>query len=177
MASAAGLTRDRAADFFGKSTYLRGCGGHTGVFDDAKPQRHRLRQCNTVADLGRRDRGSGARRQFIKALIPPPEGPDSPDAQPGPRIMHGAEAEPFQALKAKMEAEWTPQMMEILGIDAASLPIIWDADFLYGPRTASGEDSYVLCESNVSSVFAIPNQAPAAIARLAWSRLQSARGK
>src|SRR5580700_8357323 len=31
MASAAGLTRGRAADFFGKSTYLRGCGGHTGV--------------------------------------------------------------------------------------------------------------------------------------------------
>ena len=24
------------------------------------------------------------------------------------------------------------------------LPIIWDNDFLYGPRTASGEDSYVL---------------------------------
>src|ERR1700722_12681406 len=60
MASAAGLTRDRAADFFCKSTYLRGCGGHTGVFDDAKPQRHRLRQCNTVADPGRRDRGTGA---------------------------------------------------------------------------------------------------------------------
>ena len=46
--------------FFGKSTYLRGCEGHTGVFDDAKPQRHRLRQCNTVADPGRRDRGTGA---------------------------------------------------------------------------------------------------------------------
>jgi hypothetical protein len=91
--------------------------------------------------------------------------------------MHGAEAEPFQVLGAKMEAEWTPQMMEILGIDAASLPIIWDADFLYGPRTASGEDSYVLCEINVSSVFAIPDQAPTAIARLAWSRLQSARGQ
>jgi hypothetical protein len=73
--------------------------------------------------------------------------------------MHGADAEPFQVLRAKMEAEWTPQMMEILNIDAASLPIIWDADFLYGPRTASGE-------INVSSVFAIPDQAPAAIARL-----------
>ena len=48
----------------------------------------------------------------------------------------------------------------------ASLPIIWDADFLYGPRTASGEDSYVLCEINVSSCFAIPDQAPAAIAKL-----------
>jgi hypothetical protein len=112
---------------------------------------------------------------LIKALIPPPpEGPDSPAAQPGPRIMHGADAKPFQVLRAKMEAEWTPQMMEILGIDTASLPIIWDADFLYGPRTASGEDSYVLCEINVSSVFAIPDQAPAAIARLALSRLRRA---
>ena len=124
------------------------------------------------------DKVVGFGHQFIKALIPPPpEGPDSPAAQPGPRIMHGAEAEPFQALRAKMEAEWTPQMIEILDIDAALLPIIWDADFLYGPRTASSEDSYVLCEINVSSVFAIPDQAPAAIARLALTRLRSARGK
>jgi hypothetical protein len=118
----------------------------------------------------------GFGHQLIKALLPPPpEGPDSPAAQPGPRIMHDADAEPFQALRAKMEAEWTPQMMEVLGIDAASLPIIWDADFLYGPRTASGEDSYVLCEINVSSVFAIPDQAPAAIARLASRRLRTRR--
>jgi hypothetical protein len=117
----------------------------------------------------------GFGHQFIKALIPPPpEGPDSPAAQPGPRIMHGADAPPFQALRRKMETEWTPQMMQVLGIDAASLPIIWDADFLYGPRTASGGDSYVLCEINVSSVFAIPDQAPAAIARLALSRLKGA---
>jgi hypothetical protein len=121
------------------------------------------------------DRVVGFGHQFIKALIPPPpEGPDSPAAQPGPRIMHGADAEPFQALRAKMEAEWTPQMMKVLGIETGSLPIIWDADFLYGPRTASGEDSYVLCEINVSSVFAIPDQAPAAIARLALTRLRSA---
>jgi hypothetical protein len=122
------------------------------------------------------DKVVGFGHQFIKALIPPPpEGPDSPAAQPGPRIMHGAEAEPFQVLRAKMEAEWAPQMMEVLAIDPTSLPIIWDADFLYGPRTASGADSHVLCEINVSSVFAIPDQAPAAIARLARSRLQSAR--
>src|SRR5439155_6996913 len=121
------------------------------------------------------DKVVGFGHQFIKALIPPPpEGPDSPAAQPGPRIMHGADAEPFQRLRAKMEAEWTPQMMKVLDIDAASLPIIWDADFLYGPRSASGADSYVLCEINVSSVFAVPDQAPAAIARLALSRLRSA---
>ena len=119
------------------------------------------------------DRVVGFGHQFIKALIPPPpEGPDSPAAQPGPRIMHGADAAQFQALRAKMEQEWTPQMIEVLGIDAGSLPIIWDADFLYGPRTASSEDTYVLCEINVSSVFAIPDQAPAAIARLALNRLR-----
>jgi hypothetical protein len=119
------------------------------------------------------DKVVGFGHQFIKALIPPPpEGPDSPGAQPGPRIMHGADAEPFQALRAKMETEWTPQMMDVLGIDTASLPIVWDADFLFGPRTASGDDTYVLCEINVSSVFAVPEQAPAAIARLAMARLR-----
>jgi hypothetical protein len=51
--------------------------------------------------------------------------------------------------------------------------IIWDADFLYGPRSLVGEDSYVLCEINVSSVFAIPDQAPAAIARLTLQKLQA----
>jgi hypothetical protein len=124
------------------------------------------------------DKVVGFGHQLIKALLPPPpEGPDSPAAQPGPRIMHQADAEPFQVLRAKMEAEWTPQMMETLGIDVASLPIIWDADFLYGPRSASDEDNYVLCEINVSSVFAIPDQAPAAIARLESSKFRNAREK
>ncbi len=119
------------------------------------------------------DKVAGFGHQFIKALIPPPpEGPDSPGAQPGPRIMHGPDAAPFQSLRQKMEAEWVPEMMAVLGIDRASLPIIWDADFLYGPRDAAGADSYVLCEINVSSVFAIPDQAPEAIARLVAARLR-----
>jgi hypothetical protein len=71
-----------------------------------------------------------------------------------------------------METGWVPQMMEVLKLEAADLPIIWDADFLYGPRTQGGEDTYVLCEINVSSVFAIPDQAPTAIARLALERLR-----
>ena len=114
------------------------------------------------------DKVVGFGHQLIKALITPPlEGPELP----GPRIMHSASAPPFQALRTKMETEWTPQMMRLLDIDAQSLPIIWDADFLYGPRTASGEDSYVLCEINVSSVFPIPDQAPSAIARRVLERL------
>jgi hypothetical protein len=71
-----------------------------------------------------------------------------------------------------MENEWTPQMMAMLGIDAAALPIIWDADFLYGPRDDTGVDTYVLCQINVSSVFAIPEQASAAIAGLVLRRLR-----
>lgn len=122
------------------------------------------------------DRVVGFGHQLVKALVlPPPEGPNAPEAQPGPRIMHGPDAVPFQALRTKMEDEWTPGMMETLEIDWASLPIIWDADFLYGPRTPAGEDTYVLCEINVSSVFAIPDEAPAAIARLVKERLAHAR--
>jgi hypothetical protein len=119
------------------------------------------------------DKVAGFGHQKIKALIaPPPEGRDAPAVKPGPRIMHGPNAAPFQALRTKMEAEWMPQMMKVLGLDAHALPIIWDADFLYGPRTGTGEDTYVLCEINVSCVFAIPDEAPAAIARRALERLR-----
>ncbi|MGY3562606.1 hypothetical protein ACVWXP_005875 [Bradyrhizobium sp. USDA 4463] len=118
---------------------------------------------------------AGFGHQLIKALIPPPtEGPDSPEAQPGPRIMHGPDAQPFQTLRRLMEDEWTPQMMKLLAIDEASLPVIWDADFLYGPRDADGADTYVLCEINASSCFAIPDEAPAAIARTVRERLVGA---
>jgi hypothetical protein len=87
--------------------------------------------------------------------------------------MHPASAPEFQVLRDKMESEWTPQMMQLLDIGRESLPIIWDADFLYGPRDAAGQDTYVLCEINVSSVFAFPDQAPLEIARLAMARLPS----
>jgi hypothetical protein len=88
--------------------------------------------------------------------------------------MHGPDAPQFQALRRLMEDEWTPQMMEQLSINAASLPVIWDADFLFGPRNADGADTYVLCEINASSCFAIPDQAPAAIARTVSERLADA---
>jgi hypothetical protein len=121
-------------------------------------------------------RVAGFGHQLVKALIPPPpEGPDSPEAQPGPRIMHGPDAAPFQSLRRSMEDRWTPQLKETLDIDEASLPVIWDADFLYGPRDADGADTYVLCEINVSSCFAIPDEAPAAIARTVKDRIVHGR--
>lgn len=119
---------------------------------------------------------AGFGHQIVKALMPPQlQGPDSPEAQPGPRIMYGPDAPTFQALRSKMENEWTPQLIAELGIAQASLPAIWDADFLYGPRDASGADTHVLCEINASSCFAIPDEAPAAIASIVRARLRDAR--
>jgi hypothetical protein len=110
----------------------------------------------------------GYGHQLIKALVPPPpEGPDSPAAQPGPRIMHPPEAAPFQDLRRSMEHEWVPQMQALLDIATEALPALWDADFLYGPKTADGRDSYVLCEINVSSVAPYPETAPPRVAQAA----------
>jgi len=121
------------------------------------------------------DRVVGFGHQLIKALIPPPpEGPDSPQAQPGPRIMHGPDAPQFQALRTRMEAEWVPQLMDALEIEKNSMPLLWDADFLYGPRDSSGADTYVLCEINVSAIFPYPDSAPASVAKLMKERLEAA---
>src|SRR5258706_6311969 len=119
---------------------------------------------------GKRVAGFG--HQLSKALIPPPpEGPDSPEAQPGARIMHGPDAPSFQALRTLMENEWTPQMMKTLGIDEPSLPVIWDADFLYGPRDAAGADTSFLFAINTSSCFALPHEATAGLARTGKGRV------
>ncbi|HME20410.1 MAG TPA: Cj0069 family protein [Acetobacteraceae bacterium] len=153
--------------------FMAGCAGYfadDGCIID-QPFQDRLPDGMIRCYMGT-DKVVGFGHQLIKALIPPPpEGADSPAAQPGPRIMHPATAPAFQALRSKMESEWTPQMMQLLGIDRESMPIIWDADFLYGPRDAAGDDTYILCEINVSSVFPIPEQAPAEIARLAKEQL------
>jgi hypothetical protein len=114
----------------------------------------------------------GFGHQLIKALVAPPDdNPGSPAAQPGPRVMHSRSAPQFQLLREQMESEWIPRMMEVLQLHSADLPLIWDADFLYGPRNQNGEDTYVLCEINVSSVLPIPDDAPVEIARSVVTRL------
>ncbi|MFI4974355.1 MAG: Cj0069 family protein [Caulobacterales bacterium] len=118
------------------------------------------------------DRVVGFGRQLIRALMPPPPAGAPPEAaEPGPRIMSGADYPPFQALRARVEDDWVPAMTRMLGIEAAEMPAIWDADFLYGPKTPAGEDSYVLCEINISAVLPIPDEAPAQIALCVAQRL------
>jgi len=56
-------------------------------------------------------------------------------------------------------------MQRLLGIDTDRLPVLWDCDFLLGPKDELGKDTYVLCEINVSSVSPFPESAVMPMAR------------
>jgi hypothetical protein len=115
------------------------------------------------------DRCAGFGHQKVKALVEEP----SARAQAGPRLYTSKADQRFQRLRRLMEDEWTPQLTSVLDISRRDLPMIWDADFMLGPSGADGTDSYVLGEINVSSVFPMPDEAPAEIARRVAERLQS----
>lgn len=115
------------------------------------------------------DRVAGFGHQRVRALADREAGPA------GPRLYSGPDDDRFQRLRASMEREWTPAMARLLEIETSDLPVIWDADFLLGPKTPDGEDSYVLCEINASSVFPVPDEAPDALAETLVGRLESAR--
>ena len=84
--------------------------------------------------------------------------------------MELADTPQYQRLRAQMEDEWVAQMQEVLAIETTELPVIWDADFLYGPKNEVGDDSYVLCEVNLSAVFPYPPQATRTLALAATAR-------
>jgi len=115
----------------------------------------------------------GFGHQLIKALVAPPESGEA--SPPGPRMMHGPDAPQFQQLRQQLHTEWLPAMQNLLDIPTASLPALWDADFLYGPKRPDGSDTYVLCEINVSSVAPYPDTAAAKVAKVALSRVRAAR--
>jgi hypothetical protein len=118
----------------------------------------------------------GFGHQAINALYPAPHGA-APSAapQPGPRLYHPPIKPEFQSLKRKLEDEWVPAMQRTLDIARASLPVIWDADFLYGEKDDTGADTYVLCEINVSSVFPFPEEALIPLAEAAAEAMLDAK--
>jgi hypothetical protein len=122
------------------------------------------------------DRVVGFGHQAINALFPAPSGGSPGDApQPGARLYYPPTTPDFQAIKKKMEDEWLDALCRTLHIEVRSLPMIWDAGFLYGPKTMSGDDTYVLCEINVSSVYPFPDEALEPLARATQERLAARR--
>lgn len=135
---------------------------HAGAMID-QPYQDRLHEgmirCYVV-----RDQVAGFGEQLINALYPTPVGrPESDTPQPGPRLYFHPDRADFQRLKDKLERNWIPEMCRLLGLSASDLPVLWDADFLLGPKDGDGADTYVLCEINVSSVYPFP---PSALAPL-----------
>jgi hypothetical protein len=74
-----------------------------------------------------------------------------------------------------LERQWLDQLCSAVEIDRRDLPLLWDADFLYGPKDADGTDTYVLCEINVSSVYPFPAEALVPLAMATRGRLAERR--
>ena len=120
----------------------------------------------------------GFGHQAINALYPAAPGSPAMEApEPGPRLYHPPTMPEFQALKQKLEREWVPAMQQLLAIDTERLPVLWDCDFLLGPKGEYGEDSYVLCEINVSSVAPYPESAVPYIVEATAVRVRETRRK
>ena len=123
-----------------------------------------------------RDRVAGFGEQLVNALYPAgPGAPVDSAPQPGPRLYYPPTRADFQRLKDRLEREWLDQLCSIVGVAKAQLPILWDADFLYGEKDADGEDAYILCEINVSSVYPFPDDALAPLAAETLAQIERRR--
>lgn len=113
----------------------------------------------------------GFGHQYVTALTRPEGGLEAPP--PSPRLYYPQTKAEFQPLRARMEDEWIPQLQGLLEIPRASLPVLWDADFLYGPKEGAGDDSFRLCEINVSSVHPFPDSAVPRVVEATIQRIRA----
>jgi hypothetical protein len=114
------------------------------------------------------DRVVGFTHQFPRGLMP--TGVDSRSSE---KRWEPPDEPRYAGLRRRVETEWVPELERIASVDSQALPVIWDIDFLYGPKTSEGEDTYVLCEINASSTFAFPEFAMADVARAAVARIEA----
>ena len=122
------------------------------------------------------DRVAGFGHQAINALYPA-QSDTAPEQvpQPGPRYYHPPTKPEFQAVKGSLEHDWIPAVQRLLNLERESLPILWDCDFLLGPKGTRGEDTYVLCEVNTSSVAPYPESAVPLVVDATLARTRSAK--
>jgi hypothetical protein len=155
------------------------CAGYFSAFSGAgflidQPYFPRVGEGMTRAYIAG-DRVAGFGHQLVTALAGLPPGAEETPAPP-PRYYFGPEQPEFQGLREKLETGWLTELQQICGVDANDLPAIWDADFLLGPRDGAGQDTYVLCEVNVSGVFPIPHESIPPLVRWTLSQIEARRG-
>jgi hypothetical protein len=122
------------------------------------------------------DSVAGFGLQAVNALhLPVPGDTSGEGPTPSQRLYHPSDLAHLQALKHRLESEWVPELERTLGIRRAELPLLWDCDFLHGEQTLSGEERYVLCEINVSSVAPFPDSAIEPLVAATLTCLEAAR--
>jgi hypothetical protein len=92
---------------------------------------------------------------------------------PSAKAMSGAGDRSLRALRSQLETDWVSGLCRATGLAPSELPLLWDADFVYGAKTATGDDTYVLCEINVSSVLPFPDDTPRLLANAVERRMRS----
>jgi uncharacterized protein DUF6815 len=122
------------------------------------------------------DRVAGFGLQAVNALHPPLAGSGSAEApMPSQRLYHPPDLPHLQALKRRLESEWIPELQRTLRIGTDELPLLWDCDFLRGEPAREGDERWVLCEINVSSVAPFPDSAIEPLVDAAVARVGAAR--
>ena len=121
------------------------------------------------------ERVGGFGHQEINALYPASPGTDPSEMpQPGPRLYYPPDQPEFQRIGGLMESDWIHGLKVCLGLTTRDLPLLWDADFMLGPKQPGSEERYVLCEINVSCVSPYPEWANDLFAATMKRRLESA---
>ncbi len=129
-----------------------------------------------VVGFARQHPGDPPARESIGTNVHPEASvPRSIFGLPSQKTMSPPDEPGLQALRTQVESEWVPGMQSLLDIDANALPALWDADFLLGPRTDDGDDTYMLCEINVSAVLPFPPEAPPKLAEAVRSAIDATR--
>ena len=122
-----------------------------------------------------RDRLVGFCRQWPRRGLLEPEDAYAATTRPA-SVMEPAETPRYQALRQEAETRWLPALMAVLGLAPSGLPVIWDADLLFGSTETSRNDNYVLCEINTSAVWPFPPTAARSIAHAALAAITRSRG-
>lgn len=163
-------TKDGSAEVLTLESFMRRCEGYFAWSGSLVDQVFQERLGDGMLRCYfSHDQVVGFCHQWPKALLD--DDPHRP-ATPTP-VMEGPDVPAYQDLKVQVETDWVPHMAATLGIQRHDLPVIWDADFLYGPKTATGADTYVLCEINVSAVWPFPPMAAPTVAAAALDGVRS----
>ena len=92
---------------------------------------------------------------------------------PAAKTMFGPDEPALALLRSNLEADWLPGLQRLTGVETASLPVLWDADFVLGPTDDTGADTYMLTEVNVSAVAPFPEQAVPKLAQAVAQNIEA----